>query len=95
MAARDVQALSSHWGGQHAYDYTGKIGIERVRLNSGGYAPGGRYFGRGAPLWEIVNEESGGSGDVYFYIRAANKAAARALIQDAYPGARSGQRRRR
>lgn len=32
--------------------YTAK----RVRLDRGGYAPNGQYFGRGAPLYEIDNE---------------------------------------
>ena len=28
-----------------------KIHLERVRLNSGGYDPGGAYWGHGAPLY--------------------------------------------
>lgn len=91
MAASDVNELKYSHPGRHAYDYTGKIEIERVPLNRMGYTRSGKYFGTGAPLWNVYSPD----GDyVDFHIRAVDKAAARAKVQNAYPGARAQRRRR-
>jgi hypothetical protein len=87
--------LASHWGGTHSYGYTGKIDIRREPLTADGYTKGkwGKYFGVGAPLWHVTDYETGGA-DVDFYVRASDKDAARAIVQDAYPGAKAKGRRR-
>lgn len=80
----------------HNHDgFTGRIDIRRVPLTRDGYSKGkwGQYFGVGAPLWRVTDYETGG-GEVDFYVRAASKPAAKALVRDAYPGARAKRRRR-
>lgn len=90
MAASDVNELKYSHSGRHAYDYMGKIEIERVPLDRMGYTRSGKYFGTGAPLWNVYSHD----GEVDFHIRAVDKAAARAKVQNAYPGARAQRRRR-
>jgi hypothetical protein len=94
MAARDVDLLRSKWGGRHDYDNTGKVDVVRVRLDRQGYADNGQYFGVGAPVWN-VNNYDGTGGEIDFYIRAYDKAAAKAKVIDAYPGVGQARRRRR
>jgi hypothetical protein len=51
-----------------------KFTLQRVRLNSQGYANGGRhYYGVGLRLWWCMSDD--GSADMYF--RAADRAAAK------------------
>ncbi len=60
---------------------TDKLSLQRVRLDSGGYDPGGAYWGGGygtLPLYRAENEE----GDVR-YFRAANRDAAKAFFPKA------------
>lgn len=45
--------------------------VRRVHLDKDGYAPDGRYFGKGAPLW-LVTLDNGRD----FYVRACDKDAA-------------------
>jgi len=73
------------WGGQHQLlNPYGKLVIERVRLNSGGYTSAGRYFGVGAPLYRVMNDDSA-DGVVDFYIRAKDRAAAGREVRSIYP----------
>jgi len=46
--------------------------IERVRLNRGGYSDAGRYFGVGAPVFEVFDKEA----NEYGAVRARDKKAA-------------------
>lgn len=81
-------SFASHWGGDHARDrksFAGILELESVALNSGGYTPQGRYFGRGATLYRVVGGDS--TQHVEFYIRAANRSTARHLVQSGYPNA--------
>jgi len=94
MAASDVDSLRSKWGGSHDYDNTGKVDVERVRLDRQGYADNGQYFGVGAPVWNVNNYEGTG-GQIDFYIRAYDKAAARAKVAAAYPGVMPAKKKRR
>lgn len=48
------------------------FGVERVKLDKGGYDPNGRYYGVGEPLWRIDHHETGERQDV----RAKTKAQA-------------------
>ena len=61
----------------------GKIYLQRVPINSGGYDAGGAYWGLGAPLWEAQDQD--GNGRIF---RARDRDAAKALIRDDFPGAR-------
>jgi hypothetical protein len=53
---------------------TGKVHLERVRLDRGGYDNGGAYWGVGLPLWRVWNE----LGEAFF--RAPNRDAAKAKL---------------
>jgi hypothetical protein len=62
-------------------DTTDKLSLQRVRLDSGGYDPGGSYWGGGygtLPLYRAENE----NGDVR-YLRAANRDAAKVFFPKA------------
>lgn len=48
----------------------GLVRVRRVRLDSGGYDPGGAYFGIGGLLYYAYSEEG------YAYFRAPDRAAA-------------------
>lgn len=53
----------------------GKVRMRRVRLDSGGYDPGGAYFGTGAPLYYVSGDESG-----YVYVRGASRKWAKDIL---------------
>jgi hypothetical protein len=58
--------------------------LQRVRLDSQGYANGGRhYYGIGLPLWWAMSED--GSADMHF--RAPTREAAKFVIRVEFPGA--------
>ncbi len=67
--------VSSKFGaplGRRSGQVTGKVRLERVRLNSGGYDRGGAYWGIGEPLW--VAEDSEGERT---YLRAPERSEAK------------------
>lgn len=55
----------------------GPLQVTRIHLDRGGYDSRGRYYGVGAPLFEITSDE----GDGYVVVRAASAADARALMR--------------
>ena len=64
-------------------DFAGKLTLRRVRLN-GDYDCEGTYWGAGAPLFWIANEEL----SIDFVVRASDREAAKVKAQQAYPNAR-------
>ena len=77
----------SYWGGRHALygeEITGEFELNRIPLSRDGYTKGkyGRYFGTGAPLFNIVGDQ------VDFYIRAADRKAAWFEVLRMYPEAK-------
>ena len=52
-----------------------KIHLERVRLDSGGYDPGGAYWGHGAPLFVAW----GGGQEMFF--RAGDRDEAKEIVK--------------
>jgi hypothetical protein len=60
------------------YSATGKLKLERVPLDSGGYDPGGAYWGGGVPLY-IAYDEDGRT----LYFRARDRDAAKAKFPNA------------
>lgn len=69
-----------------------KFSLRRVRLNSGGYTDQGVYYGLGKPLY-VASADDGsddyrGDWPMDIYIRAENRADARAQISESYPGSR-------
>ena len=58
--------------------------LQRVRLDSQGYANDGRhYYGIGLPLYWCMSDD--GSADMYF--RAADREAAKDHVRRTFPGA--------
>jgi len=57
-----------------------QVRAERVRLNQGGYDPGGRYWGQGAPLYHVYDD----SGTLDTHVRAPDAPTAkRRAVDDA------------
>ena len=54
---------------------SGKTHLARVRLDSGGYDPGGAYWGTGEPIFVAWDDEGG-----EVYVRAACRETAKAKI---------------
>ena len=61
----------------------GLLYLRRVRLDAGGYDPGGAYWGHGAPLFVAMDQ----AGETAFF-RARSRGAAKAELAEAVPGAR-------
>jgi hypothetical protein len=64
-------------------EYTGRVYIRKERINAGGYIAGGSYFGHGAPLYYVMDED--GIWDCY--IRASDRADAIEQMRRFYPNA--------
>ena len=72
-------------------DYTGKVTLRRVRLDSGGYDPLGTYWGHGAPLyWAAADIPGDPDGDACWelVIRAGHREEAKAIVRQTYPNCR-------
>lgn len=73
----------------HAGQPFGKLRLQHVPLNRGGYDPGGAYWGIGTPLYRY--EDSGddeNDGQVSGYVRAYSRDHAKSQITSMYPTAR-------
>ena len=55
----------------------GRISLRKVPINSGGYDPGGAYWGSGATLWYASGDDYGK------YFRAPTKEKAKELVRNA------------
>jgi hypothetical protein len=62
-------------------EYTGRVSIQKERVNKGGYIYGGVYFGVGKPLY-FAQDEDGLWGD---YFRASDRNEAIAIMRERYP----------
>lgn len=58
--------------------------LRRIRLDNGGYDSGGAYWGVGAPLYGYESQD----GEVYGYLRAEDREAAKWKVERKYAGAR-------
>ncbi len=76
-----VKQLESSRAARRGYRAPTKLTVSRVRLNSGGYDSHGGYWGGGAPLFYVENEDTGEA----VHVRAADakSARAKALKEDA------------
>lgn len=66
---KDVEAAAEAGEGGDTKRYR----VDRVPLNRGGYDPSGRYYGTGAPLYEVTDTHSG----TFQRVRASNAKEAR------------------
>ena len=64
--------------------FDGRLFLERVRLNQGGYDRLGTYFGSGDPLYWCCSED----GSIDYCLRASSRTEARATVLKRYPAAR-------
>lgn len=64
--------------GHPGHEPEGKVSLQRVRIDSGGYDSGGAYWGAGGPLFWATDE----SGDYERFLRAASREAAKAILRD-------------
>ena len=76
---------STHSGDVHT---PWRFYLQRVRLNRGGYDDGGAYWGAGAPLYRYAATETRNRECPEGFLRAADRAAAKAQILALYPAAR-------
>lgn len=58
--------------------------LRRVRLDQGGYDPGGAYWGIGSPLFEAWDD----GGEAYMTFRTGDREAAKEAVRGTYPNAR-------
>jgi len=75
--------LGRHTGPDFLNVEAGKIYLRRIRLDSGGYDPGGAYWGIGQPLYYAEDQD----GNSQFF-RAGSRAKAKAYVTNKFPGAR-------
>ena len=73
MFASEVRALCAQ--------FTGRVYVQKQRLNSGGYTSDGIYFGVGEPLYFAQDEEGIWSD----YYRASCRDEAVEIARDRYP----------
>lgn len=83
VSSRYGAPMGRHTGPDYLETSAGPLHLQRVRLNSGGYDAGGAYWGLGAPLW-FVQDQDGNSQ----FLRAGDRAAAKAKIREDWPDAR-------
>lgn len=65
-------------------EYAGRLSLQRVRLDSGGYDRNGTYFGHGDPLYWYADSD----GTIDGMLRAKDRADARAAVLAMYPSAK-------
>ena len=62
-------------------NFTGRVYIQRQKINKGGYIAGGIYFGHGDPLYYVMDEDCIWED----YIRASDRADAIEIVRKRYP----------
>ena len=68
----------------NANNYSGeRLHLRRVPIDSGGYDPGGAYWGLGAPLYCAFGHLEGGD-PVESYARAKSREEAKRLLADVF-----------
>lgn len=70
--------------GQHTPEFSGKLYLQYVPLDSGGYDRGGAYWGVGRRLYGYRDDE----GEVSGFVRAENRKDAKAAVLKSYPEAK-------
>ena len=64
--------------------FTGKLSLQRVRINNGGYDALGTYWGVGEPLYWCANADC----TIDFALRASSREQAKAIVRKTYPNAK-------
>lgn len=81
---------SDHLEGLIVSETDTRFTLRRVPINNGGYDSGGAYWGLGEPLfwWSITITEGDAVDECSGFMRARNRAAAKASITTIHPKAR-------
>jgi hypothetical protein len=75
--------MGRHTGPNYLSTEAGKIQLQRVRLNNGGYDAGGAYWGHGQALWCAMDQDGNTQ-----YFRAYDRDSAKAKIVADWPDAK-------
>lgn len=75
--------MGRYTGGNYLETSAGPLHLRRIPLMSGGYDRGGAYWGYGDPLFYVEDQDGNSQ-----FLRAASRAAAKALIRADWPDAR-------
>lgn len=65
-------------------EFTGRLYLQKVRIDSGGYDPNGTYWGLGDPLYWCANEDN----SIDYCFRALNRQEAKGKVLERYPKAK-------
>lgn len=89
--SRPNQEVGSKYGapmGRHCGpvdpDTDARFNLMKVRLDAGGYDPGGAYWGHGGPLYYFEASDGTASG----YLRAPSRASAKLKVLEQCPAAK-------
>ena len=95
MSHKFPNAADQYGAGMGRTSYSGvrnkpyKFRMERVKLDSGGYDNGGAYWGRDLPLYYARADDPSEEDDsTELFLRAFDRADAKAQVVDLYPNAR-------
>ena len=75
--------MGRYTGPHYLETQAGPLYLRRIRINSGGYDSGGAYWGLGAPLWYVQDQD----GNSQFF-RARDRYAAKLKLLADWPDAR-------
>lgn len=87
MRARN-RTLRRRYGRASSSSMTKRFVVTRIPLNSDGYTSSGQYYGRGAPLFSVMDNET----EREETVRASSAKAARQKVVDGVFGLRGGHR---
>lgn len=73
----------------YGFDHAGRLYVSRIALDSGGYDPGGAYFGHSLPLYGASDTPVGDTPNstAFAIVRAKNRAEAVRVFRWMFPNA--------
>jgi hypothetical protein len=74
--------MGRHTGPNYLETCAGRLYLRRVPIDSGGYDRGGAYWGFGAPLWYVADQDGNSQ-----FLRARSREDAKAKIRADWPDA--------
>ena len=74
----------------YGFDHTGRLHVSRVHLDSGGYDPGGAYWGHSLRLYGASDTPVGDtpSSAAFATVRAKNRAEAVRMFRTLFPNSK-------
>lgn len=83
VSGRYGAPMGRHTGPNYLETSSGRLHLQRVPLTSGGYDRGGAYWGLGAPLWYVMDQDGNSQ-----FLRARSREKAKESILADWPDAR-------